>query len=42
MNSYTKPIELGKGDILVFSEGGKTKLIKIEIQEINSIWLEVE
>ncbi len=36
--SYTKPINLGKGDILVFSEGGKTKLVKIEIHELNSIW----
>jgi len=35
---YTKPIIIGKGDILVFSEGGKTKLVKIEIHELNSIW----
>jgi len=36
--SYTKPIIIGKGDILVFSEGGKTKLVNIEIHELNSIW----
>ncbi|GAI90933.1 unnamed protein product, partial [marine sediment metagenome] len=35
---YTTPINLGKGDILAFSEGGKTKLVKIEIHELNSIW----
>ena len=36
--SYTKPVDLGKGDIKVFSEGGKTKLTKIEIHGLNSIW----
>jgi sucrose-6-phosphate hydrolase SacC (GH32 family) len=35
---YTTPINLGKGDILAFSEGGKTKLVKIEIHELHSIW----
>ena len=35
---YTKPVDLGKGDIKVFSEGGKTKLTKIEIHGLNSIW----
>ncbi len=36
--SYTKPIILGKGDIIVFSEGGITKLLKMEVYELNSIW----
>ena len=35
---YTQPVNLGKGDILVFSEGGKTKLVKMEVHELNSIW----
>jgi len=35
---YTTPINLGKGGILAFSEGGKTKLVKIEIHELHSIW----
>jgi len=35
---YTTPINLGKGDILAFSEGGKTKLLKMEVHELNSIW----
>ena len=35
---YTTPINLGKGDILAFSEGGKTKLVKIEIHKLHSIW----
>ena len=35
---YTQPVNLGKGDILVFSEGGITRLVKIEIHELNSIW----
>jgi len=35
---YTTPINLGKGGILAFSEGGNTKLVKIEIHELNSIW----
>ena len=36
--SYTKPVIIGKDDILVFSEGGKTKLVKMEVNELNSIW----
>jgi len=36
--SYTKSISIGKGDILAFSEGGKTKLLKMEVYELNSIW----
>jgi sucrose-6-phosphate hydrolase SacC (GH32 family) len=36
--SYTKPIIIEKGDILAFSEGGKTKLVKMEVYELNSIW----
>ncbi len=36
--SYTNPIIIGKGDIIVFSEGGKTKLVKMEVHELNSIW----
>ncbi|KKM96536.1 hypothetical protein LCGC14_1177150 [marine sediment metagenome] len=36
--SYTKPVIIGKGDNLVFSEGGKTKLVKMEVHELNSIW----
>ena len=36
--SYTKPIIVGKGDIKVFSEGGITKLVKMEVHELNSIW----
>ena len=35
---YTTPVNLGKGDILVFSEGGTTKLVKMEVHELNSIW----
>ena len=35
---YITPINLGKGGILAFSEGGNTKLVKIEIHELNSIW----
>jgi len=35
---YTTPVNLGKGGILVFSEGGKTKLVKMEVHELNSIW----
>jgi len=35
---YTQPVYLGKGDILAFSEGGKTKLVKMEVHELNSIW----
>ena len=35
---YTTPVNLGKGRILVFSEGGKTNLVKMEIHELNSIW----
>jgi sucrose-6-phosphate hydrolase SacC (GH32 family) len=36
--SYTDPIPIGKGDIIVFSEGGITKLVKMEVHELNSIW----
>jgi len=36
--SYTKPIIIGKSNILVFSEGGITKLVKMEVHELNSIW----
>ncbi|KKL65662.1 hypothetical protein LCGC14_2152740 [marine sediment metagenome] len=36
--SYTDPIIIGKSDIIVFSEGGITKLIKMEVHELNSIW----
>ena len=36
--SYTKPIIVGKGDIKVFSEGGITKLVKMEVHELKSIW----
>ncbi len=36
--SYTKPVIIGKGDIIVFSEGGITKLVKMEVHELNSIW----
>ncbi len=35
---YTTPVNLGKGGISVFSEGGNTKLIKMEVHELNSIW----
>ncbi|MHA2185993.1 MAG: GH32 C-terminal domain-containing protein, partial [Promethearchaeota archaeon] len=35
---YTIPVNLGKGGILVFSEGGTTKLVKTDIHELNSIW----
>ena len=35
---YTTPVNLGKGNILIFSEGGTTKLVKTEIHELNSIW----
>jgi sucrose-6-phosphate hydrolase SacC (GH32 family) len=35
---YTKPIIIGKGDIIVFSERGKTKLVKMGVYELNSIW----
>jgi sucrose-6-phosphate hydrolase SacC (GH32 family) len=34
----SKTVTIGKGDILAFSEGGKTKLIKLEIFELNPIW----
>jgi len=36
--SYTAPIIIGECDILAFSEGGKTKLLKMEVHELNSIW----
>jgi len=36
--SYTKPVIIRKGDIIVFSEGGITKLVKMEVNELNSIW----
>ena len=36
--SYTEPIIIGKSDIIVFSEGGITKLVKMEVHELNSIW----
>jgi len=36
--SYAKPVNIGKGDIIVFSEGGITKLVKMEVHELNSIW----
>ena len=36
--SYTDPVPIGKGDVLVFSEGGITKLVKMEVHELNSIW----
>jgi len=36
--SYTDPIPIGKGDIIVFSKGGITKLVKLEVYELNSIW----
>ena len=35
---YPTPIILKKGDITVFSEGGRTKLVKMEVHEIDSIW----
>jgi sucrose-6-phosphate hydrolase SacC (GH32 family) len=35
---YNTPVNLEKGDILVFSEGGKTKLVKMEVHELKSIW----
>jgi len=35
---YTQPVNLEKGGILVFSEGGNTKLVKMEVHELNSIW----
>ncbi|MHA2197000.1 MAG: glycoside hydrolase family 32 protein [Promethearchaeota archaeon] len=36
--SYTKPVIVGKGDITVFCEGGITKLVEMEVHELNSIW----
>ena len=36
--SYTDPIPIGKDDIIVFSEEGITKLVKMEVHELNSIW----
>jgi sucrose-6-phosphate hydrolase SacC (GH32 family) len=36
--SYFKPIIIEKNNILVFSEGGETKLVKMEVHELNSIW----
>ncbi len=36
--SYTKPVIIGKSDIIVFSEGGITKLVKMEVHELTSIW----
>ena len=36
--SYFKPIIIEKSNILVFSKGGKTKLVKMEVHELNSIW----
>jgi len=36
--SYFKPIIIEKNNILAFSEGGETKLAKMEIYELNSIW----
>ncbi|GAH02172.1 unnamed protein product, partial [marine sediment metagenome] len=35
---YFKPIIIEKSNILVSSEGGKTKLLKMEVYELNSIW----
>ncbi|MHA2392921.1 MAG: hypothetical protein ACXAEX_13320 [Promethearchaeota archaeon] len=35
---YTLPVNLGKEDIIVFSEGGITKLVKMEVHELKSIW----
>jgi hypothetical protein len=35
---YFKPIIIEKNNILVFSEGGETKLVKMEVHELNSIW----
>jgi len=35
---YFKPIIIEKSNILVFSERGKTKLVKMDIHELNSIW----
>ena len=35
---YNKPVIIGKGDILVFSEVGITKLVKMEVYELNPIW----
>jgi len=35
---YTQPLNLEKVSILVFSEGGETKLAKMEIYELASIW----
>jgi sucrose-6-phosphate hydrolase SacC (GH32 family) len=35
---YAKPVNIGKGAIKVFSEGGTTKLVKMEVHGLNSIW----
>jgi hypothetical protein len=35
---YFKPIIIEKSNILIFSKGGKTKLVKMEVYELNSIW----
>jgi sucrose-6-phosphate hydrolase SacC (GH32 family) len=35
---YTTPVSIRKGGLLIFSEGGTTKLVKGEIHELNSIW----
>jgi len=35
---YTLPVNLGKEDIMLFSEGGTTKLVKMEVHELKSIW----
>jgi sucrose-6-phosphate hydrolase SacC (GH32 family) len=35
---YTKPIIIGKSEIFVFSNGGKTNLVNMEVHEVNSIW----
>ncbi len=34
----TQVVTVKKGDIFAFSEGGKTKLTKLEVYELNSIW----
>ncbi|MHA1991671.1 MAG: glycoside hydrolase family 32 protein [Candidatus Hodarchaeales archaeon] len=36
--SYTDPISIEKGEIIVFSEGGIIKLVKMEVHELKSIW----
>ena len=35
---YNKPVTIPKGNILVFSERGITKLVRMEVYELNSIW----